>query len=195
MSMTQSPTETEASALRWTRLGITAAVFVLSLAADLWTKQWAWDALRQGDVVKVIPDILHFKFGFNTGSAFSFLSGVSWARHFFIAITLAAIAYMVWLALRMPLTQRFGFVAVGLIMGGAAGNLHDRFVRSIPLPGDDSPRYGVVDFIQFFYDFKGQDFWPIFNVADSALMVGVGLLLIFTYRHGEEPPAAESTAA
>lgn len=180
--------DSQPSNLRTRRLGLALLVFVLALAADLVSKQWAWDTLRQGDAIKVIPDILHFKFGFNTGSAFSFLADASWAREFFIGITLLAMAYMVWLAIKMPLAQRFGFIAVGLIAGGAAGNLHDRFVRSIPLGGDPSPRYGVVDFIQFFYDFKGQDYWPIFNIADSALMVGVGMLLIYTYRYAEEAP-------
>lgn len=173
------------AALRPKRLALAAAVFALALGADLWSKQWAWDTLRHGPAVKVIPNILHFKFGFNTGSAFSFLSDTSWAREFFIGITLLAMLYMVWLALKMPLRQRFGFIAVGLIAGGAAGNLHDRFVRSIPLVPDPGPRYGVVDFIQFFYDFQGKAFWPIFNIADSALMVGVGMLIIYTYRYSE----------
>lgn len=174
------------SSLRLQRLALAALVFALALVADLWTKQWAWDTLRLGDPVKIIPDVLHFKFGFNTGSAFSFLSDVTWARHFFIGITSLAMLYMAWLALKMPLRQRFGFVAVGLIAGGAAGNLHDRFVRSIPAPGDPNPRYGVVDFIQFFYDFSGEAYWPIFNVADSALMIGVGMLLLYTYRANDE---------
>lgn len=173
------------SSQRLGRLGLAAAVFALALGADLWSKQWAWDTLRAGPPVKVIPDVLHFKFGFNTGSAFSFLSDASWAREFFIGITLLALAYMAWLALSMPIRQRFGFVAVGLIAGGAAGNLHDRFVRSIPEGPEQVERFGVVDFIQFFYDFQGGHYWPIFNIADSALMVGVGLLLLFTYRQGE----------
>lgn len=177
---------TSPSPRRLGRLGLAFAVFALALGADLWSKQWAWDTLRTGPPVKVIPNILHFKFGFNTGSAFSFLSDASWAREFFIAITLLALAYMTWLAISMPLRQRYGFVAVGLIAGGAAGNLHDRFVRSIPTGPEQQERYGVVDFIQFFYDFQGEHFWPIFNVADSALMLGVGLLLLFTYRQGEK---------
>lgn len=176
---------------RLQRLVLAFVIFLLALGADLWSKQWAWDTLRRGYALKVIPDVLHFKFGFNTGSAFSLLSNASWAREFFITITLLALLYMAWLATQLSTRYRYGFVAIGLIAGGAAGNLHDRLVRNIPLAGSDVDRYGVVDFIQFFYDFSGKSYWPIFNIADSALMCGVGLLLLFMYRHGEGEAPAE----
>lgn len=168
------------------RIALVLVVVALVLVADLWTKQWAWDTLRNGPPIKVIPEVLHFRFGFNTGSAFSLFSEMAWARSFFIVVTVGALAYMGWLTTQIPTDRRYGFVAIGLIAGGAAGNLHDRFVRQLPTFPDGKMRYGVVDFIQFFYDFSGEKFWPIFNVADSALMCGVGLLLLYMYRQGDE---------
>ena len=182
------------ASVRIRRALLAAFVVALVLVADLWTKQWAWDTLRNGPSIPVIQDVLHFKFGFNTGSAFSLFSDMPWARAFFISITVVALGYMGWLTTQMPSSKRYGFVAIGLIAGGAAGNLHDRFVRMMPSYADGEMRYGVVDFIQFFYDFKGEQFWPIFNVADSALLCGVGLLLIYMYKQGQEQAIAEVAA-
>lgn len=153
---------------------------MLVLIADLWSKQWAWDTLRTGRRVPVIEEVLYFKFGFNTGSAFSLLQDAAWSRVFFIIVTVLALVYMGWLALHLASPRRYGFVAIGLIAGGALGNLHDRFARmmEVPLGGEMVERYGVVDFIQFFYDWDGGNYWPIFNIADAALVCGVVLLLM-----------------
>ncbi len=160
----------------------------LALLADLWTKSWAWDTLRDGQPVELIEHVLYFKFGFNTGSAFSFLRDAEWSRMFFIGVTVLALGYMAWLTHKMPTRRRYGFVAVGLIAGGALGNLHDRFVRQLEvhIDGELATRHGVVDFVQFYYDWDGGNYWPIFNVADVALVVGVGLLLIYIRFHGDE---------
>ncbi len=159
---------------------LAAAVIALVLLADLWTKQWAWDALRGGKRIALVEQVLYLKFGFNTGSAFSLLQDAEWSRVFFIAVTLLALAYMAWLCSQMSTRQRYGFTAIGLIAGGALGNLHDRFVRHMELPvnGELVQRHGVIDFIQFFYDWEGGSYWPIFNVADAALVCGVVLLLL-----------------
>jgi len=181
------------------RLALVGIVVVLTLIADLWSKAWAWDTLRDADPVTLIDHVLYLKFGFNTGSAFSFLRDAEWSRMFFIGVTVLALVYMGWLAYRMPTRRAYGFVAVGMIAGGALGNLHDRFVRQLEvyLDGERILRYGVVDFLQFYYDWDDGDYWPIFNVADVALVVGVGLLLIYIRYHGEESVAvstAESAA-
>lgn len=169
------------------------------LALDLSSKAWAWANLRNGESVEVIEGLFYLKFGFNTGAAFSFLRDANWARGFFILITLGALGYMGWLAARMPTARWWGFVAVGMIAGGALGNLHDRFVRTMNVPheGQIVERYGVVDFLQFYYPWDPDHYWPIFNVADSALVVGVGLLLVYIWLFGdsEEPVQADASGA
>lgn len=159
-------------------LGIVAA---LTLALDLWSKAWAWDTLREGASVEVIENWFYFEFGFNTGSAFSFLRDASYARLVFIAVTLLALAYMGKLAMTLPTRWASAYVAIALVSGGALGNLHDRFVRVMEIRGE--ARHGVVDFIKVFY-WKDSP-WPTFNVADVALVAGVALLFIFLTRHGE----------
>ena len=186
------------------RLAIVAVIFAIALALDLWTKAWAWENLRTGPPVEVLEGIFYLKFGFNTGSAFSFLRDAEWARYFFITVTFLALGYMGWLAWMMPTERLYGFVAVGMIAAGAAGNLHDRFVRIMPVwhKGQLVERHGVVDFLQFYYPWNPEKYWPIFNVADSALVCGVALLLIYLHYHGadaellgEAPAEAEAEAA
>jgi len=170
------------------RLILVGIVLVLSLALDLWSKAWVWDNLREGRSVEVIPHFFYLKFGFNTGSAFSFLRDESWARGFFITVTFLALGYMGWLATKMPTLKAYGFVAIGLISAGAAGNLHDRFFRTMEvfIEGEGRvERHGVVDFLQVFLNYDTGNYWPIFNVADSSLVCGVALLLIYLHRHGE----------
>lgn len=175
------------------RLAIVAIVFAFALGLDLWSKAWAWENLKEGPAVEVIEHVFYLRFGFNTGSAFSFLRDTPWARPFFITVTFLALGYMGWLAWKMPTERIYGFVAVGLIAAGAAGNLHDRLVRVMPvwMDGEFVERHGVVDFLQFFYNFPEGKYWPIFNVADSALVCGVGLLLVFLHFHGAEGELAE----
>jgi signal peptidase II len=180
---------------RASRLAIVAVVFVVVLGLDLWSKAWAWDHLKDQPAVELVEHVFYLKFGFNTGSAFSFLRDAVWARYFFIGVTFLALGYMGWLALKMPTSRRYGFLAVGLIAAGAAGNLHDRLFRTMEvwMNGQFVERYGVVDFLQFYYNWGAGKYWPIFNVADSALVCGVALLLVFLHYHGTEGElAAES---
>jgi signal peptidase II len=178
------------------RIALVTVVIALTLLADLWSKSWAWDTLRDGEPIALVEHVFYFKFGFNTGSAFSFLRDAAWSRLFFIGVTVLSLGYMAWLTQRMPTRRRYGFVAVGFIAGGALGNLHDRFVRQLDvhLDGERVTRYGVVDFLQFYYDWDGGNYWPIFNVADVALVVGVGLLLIYIRFHGDEDNVAVADA-
>jgi signal peptidase II len=162
-------------------LWLVAGVVAIVVALDLWTKAWAWHTLRDGQVVTVIENWAYFEFGFNTGSAFSFLRDASYARATFIGVTLLALAYMGKLTMTLPTRFAGAFVAIALVMGGALGNLHDRLFRMMETRGE--MRHGVVDFIKVFY-WPGKE-WPTFNVADVALVVGVGLLFVFLSKHGD----------
>jgi signal peptidase II len=181
------------------RLILAAVVAIIAFALDLWTKQWAWDHVRppEGHAIAVIDRVFYLRYGFNTGSAFSFLRDASWARQFFIVVTLFALGYMGWMVATMPTKRGYGFVAVALIAGGAAGNLYDRIVRldQVVINGETVERHGVVDFLQVYLNFETGYYWPIFNVADMCLCVGVGLLLIFMYQEGKDEAAAAAAAA
>jgi signal peptidase II len=167
---------------RKSRLIQALVIVAIVLGLDLWSKAWAWEALREGAVVTVVEEWFYFEFGFNTGSAFSFLRDAEYARATFIAVTILALLYMTRLALTLPTKYGTAFVAVALVSGGALGNLHDRIMRQMELRGE--MRHGVVDFIKVYY-WPGK-VWPTFNIADVALVVGVGLLFIFLTKHGDE---------
>ena len=100
----------------------------------------------------------------NTGAAFSFLSGADgWQRWFFIGLGALAAVFIVWM-LRSHGGQRLFSWALALILGGAIGNVIDRLLHG-----------SVVDFIQVHY---AEHYFPSFNVADSAITLGAGLLIL-----------------
>jgi signal peptidase II len=142
-------------------VGITiGAVLVL----DQLTKYLIVTHVRLYSVLTVIPGFFNITYVRNRGAAFGILSGASgiWRSLFFIIITivaLAVIARLIW-----KTYERLPLIAFSLIGGGAAGNLIDRV------------RHGeVVDFIQWY--FKSY-YWPSFNIADTAISIGVGLLVL-----------------
>jgi signal peptidase II len=183
--MTDASSSSAAEPSRNQRLIETVVVMVITLGLDLWSKAWAWENLRNAPAKTVVENWFYFEFGFNTGAAFSFLRDASYARMVFIGVTILALLYMARLAWTMPTKHRSAFMAVALVAGGALGNLHDRLVRQMEIRGE--LHYGVVDFIKVFYwDNKP---WPTFNIADVALVVGVGLLFIYLTRHGEPSDA------
>jgi signal peptidase II len=142
----------------WRWLAVSAAVAVLDLA----TKAWASAALVAGEVHGVTP-FLNLVLWHNPGAAFSFLAGAGgWQRGFFIAVTLVVSAFLLHLLRRNP-GNRLLATALSLVLGGAAGNLWDRVSLG-----------HVVDFIQLH---AAGYYWPAFNVADSAISVGVVLIL------------------
>jgi signal peptidase II len=165
------------------RAVIAAAIATFAfLALDLGTKSWAWHTLRDAPRITVIKKWFYLDFSFNTGSAFGFLRGHDFSRPLFIAITLATVIYMATLVRKLPTQRLYGFVAIGCIIGGALGNLHDRLIRQMLFNGE--PRHGVVDFIQIYYA-QGSPAWPNFNIADVALVIGVLLLIPFLMFHAE----------
>jgi signal peptidase II len=178
----------DATPSRRRQLLLVGCVAVSSLVADLWTKAWAWDNLRGEPPVKVLERVFHLEFGFNTGSAFGLLRDYGWARTFFIVVTSLAVAYLIRLALTLPRRYPSVFVAIGLILGGALGNLHDRIFRVMDVWGQGL-RHGVVDFIVVFY-WPGKR-WPAFNIADAVLVAGVALFMIHLHRHGDRSDEAE----
>ena len=139
------------------------AVAAVIVAADQATKALVQASLAPGERIPVIP-FADLVLVFNTGAAFSFLAGAGgWQRGFFIVIAFDAIALIGWLLVRHA-GERLFCVGLGLILGGAIGNLWDRIVLG-----------HVVDFVLLH---AGGWHFPAFNVADSAITVGAALLIL-----------------
>lgn len=147
-------------------LAIAAAV----IALDQLTKRLILGEFQFGES-RTVTGFFNLVHAHNTGAAFSFLAtGTGWQRWFFALLAAAASVFIVWL-LRKHGEQRVFAVALSLILGGALGNLIDRLL------------YGyVVDFLEFHWRFLEPLFYqgrfPAFNVADSAITLGAGLLIL-----------------
>jgi signal peptidase II len=145
--------------------GAAALVVVL----DRLTKVWAERSLADGPV-DLIEGVLTLRFTTNPGGAFSLFTSVPW---FFVIAAVAVSVVIGVLAFReRPILQS---VALGMILGGALGNLIDRVTRGPGLSGE------VVDFVDL-------HIWPVFNVADAAIVVGAIVLAIASVRGSREVP-------
>jgi signal peptidase II len=140
-------------------LGIALVVIVL----DQLLKVLIASSFNLHDIRTITPffDIVR---AHNTGAAFSFLAGATgWQRWFFIGLGAVAAVFIVWM-LKRHAGQRLFCWALSLILGGAVGNVIDRLVHGY-----------VIDFIQVHY--RGA-YFPAFNIADSAITIGAGLLIL-----------------
>ena len=145
------------------------AVAGLTFLADRITKLWAERALAGRPPVTIIPDVLQLTYTTNSGGAFGLGQSAPWL---FAAATILVAAAIV--ASSFRLRNGLTAVALGLILGGGFGNLTDRAASG------DGPLSGrVVDFIDFHV-------WPVFNVADSAIVVGALLLAVTGIRRERE---------
>ena len=142
-----------------------AVVAALVLAADVVTKLLVVAELEGRRAVSLLGGRLLLQVSRNSGAAFSFAEG---ATVVFTAVALAVVVVIVRTAPR--LRSRGWAAALGLLLGGATGNLVDRLLRA-PGPG----RGAVVDFIDF-------RVWPVFNLADSAICVGGALAVLLSLR-------------
>ncbi|MET0084029.1 MAG: signal peptidase II [Sedimenticola sp.] len=148
--------------LRW--LWLSAIVIGL----DQVSKQLVESSLMLYEAVPVMP-FFNLTLAYNEGAAFSFLSDQGgWQRWFFSGLALlVSIILVIWIS-RLQQRERLIAISLSLIVGGAIGNLIDRVL------------FGhVIDFLDLYY---GQWHWPAFNVADSAIFVGVVLMLLDAFR-------------
>jgi signal peptidase II len=142
------------------------SLFVFLL--DILSKNFIQKKIIYGEQVEITSflSLVHFQ---NTGAAFSFLSDQGgWQRYFLIAISLLAVLYIPWLINQY---KKNILIVIGLllILGGAIGNLYDRI------------SYGYV--IDFIYLHIAEFYWPAFNVADSAISLGVLLFLYGSFKN------------
>ena len=141
-------------------------VFLISLVIivlDQITKHLVLKYMNPFESIEIFP-FLHIVSVRNAGGAFGMFKSVG--STLFIAVSVMAIIFVIWLLIR----AKEGYFGLSLILGGAIGNITDRL------------RYGwVVDFIDFSI---GKFHWPAFNVADSALTIGVIVVLLSSQLHG-----------
>jgi signal peptidase II len=169
-------------------LSVAAAAVI---ALDRWTKSWASSTLPFNHPVRVVGDYLRLTYTRNSGVAFGIGQGTGFPYYVFSLLAIGVIVWMFWrgrggtAASSGPGGSRMGRVrrfSLALILGGAVGNLVDRVTSG-----------GVVDFIEVGIP---QWHWPVFNVADSAVTVGVVLFALTWSRRREQPqPEAEADAA
>lgn len=152
------------------RFGRWLALAAVVIAADFATKAWVLSAFHLYERVAV-TSFFNLVLVMNPGASFSFLADAGgWQRWFFIVLALAISVWLV-VMIRRHAAERLMPTALALVLGGALGNVIDRV------------RFGaVVDFLDFHV--AGWH-WPAFNVADSAITVGVILLVWQQLRHNE----------
>ena len=159
---------------RWWRwLWLSLAVIVL----DRLTKELVLHGIRPGESIE-LTSFMSLVLAFNPGAAFSFLAGEDgWQRWLFTAVALAACAAMLWLLRRGG--SAWFCSGLGLIIGGALGNLWDRLTIG-----------KVVDFLLVHWH---SSYFPAFNVADSAITIGAGVLILDSLltRHAHPAPSRE----
>lgn len=168
---------------------------VLGVLADQFTKAWVVANIehRVGEIV-IVPGWLSLVHAQNHGAAWGMLSDFAYRHLVFGAFTVVAVGFLVDTLRRLPRDDTFVAGSLGLILSGALGNAIDRVRQQY-----------VTDFVRVYTEHPtlapwlrenlGSNEWPSFNVADSALVVGVILFLVyFLVAEDREPePAAEST--
>ncbi|MFG3555124.1 signal peptidase II [Micromonospora sp. NPDC047557] len=147
-------------------VAILAGVALVALLADLLTKHLALAALSDREPVRVLGGLVYLSLTRNSGAAWSIGANYTWV---FPLITIGVVGWIVWMALRLRSLP--WAISLGLVLGGALGNLMDRIFRA------PAPFHGhVVDMISVFGPYG--EYFPVFNLADSSLVCGVLLAVL-----------------
>lgn len=133
-------------------------IALLIIALDQWTKWLVVQNMELGERITIIENVFYILSHRNSGAAFGILQGQMW---FFYVVTIVMVGVLIYLIQTEARNHTLLKWALGFVLGGAIGNFIDRVLRQ-----------EVVDFIDTFGNF------PIFNIADSALTIGVGLFII-----------------
>lgn len=184
---TATPSDVRSGHVSVRAMLIVALVAVGVYGLDQLAKFLIVSNLEVGDVVPLIGEFLQLHFVTNSGAAFSLASGFTWVLSL---VAVGVIGFIIWFARRIQSVA--WAITFGLVLGGAFGNVTDRLFRE--------PGFGighVVDFIQFWI------FPAIFNIADIAVVTGMGLFLLLTLRgvgldgkrHAKESAADDAPVA
>jgi signal peptidase II len=151
------------------------------LALDQWTKWLVEQRIPAHSSIEIVPGLFHLSHVRNTGVAFGMMAtgGEGWMTALLVLLVTAALGFVGWFFVQTPLDQKQLLVALSLVLGGAVGNLIDRASTG-----------AVTDFLGVYL---GSYRWPDFNVADSAISIGLGLIVLDAVRdRGHRPAAADS---
>lgn len=151
---------------------------VIVIILDQSTKQVFWRSFDLGRSVDVIEGIFRITLVKNAGAAFGMFEG---GRAIFVAASVVAIAFVIYVGLRLPQAEGYKRFLLGLILGGAFGNLIDRVYSG-----------EVIDFLEIGV---GGHWWPVFNVADIAVSLGAVLLLLQMVTATQETKRAGDAAS
>ena len=151
-------------------------LMAVGMTLDLWSKKAVFQWLQQaeGNSISIIDGFLHLVEARNTGAAFGIAAG---QRYFLTGISVIALVVIFWIFLFSGTERRLVHIALGLFASGVCGNLYDRIFNN-----DGAVR----DFIDVVY-WPGKH-WPAFNVADSLLCIGVGLMIFSAFFTGKSSP-------
>jgi len=160
------------------RYRILTIISIVILALDQATKLYVDANFRLHESVPVIRDFFNLTYVRNKGAAFGIFADSAVRIPFFITVSVIAMLGILWYIRRIRNDQKLAIFSLSLVFAGAVGNLIDRI------------RLGeVIDFLDVFWQ---RHHWPAFNVADSAITVGVTLLLIDMWREDRKKSAEDS---
>lgn len=157
-------------------LALLAGVSGAVVALDRWTKHWAVASLPYNQPIEVIGEFVRLTYTRNSGVAFGLGAGSGFPFYVFSMLAAAVILWLFATGRAEGLPRQ---LALALVFGGAVGNLVDRVTTGT-----------VVDFIEVGFS---RWYWPVFNVADSAVTVGV-VLFALTWSHRDETRASQTPA-
>lgn len=143
------------------------SISAIIILVDIYTKYLVQNAFSYGDILTITSffDLVRYH---NQGSAFGFLADAGgWQKLFFNSVSVVAIVVISYLMVKHA-TEKLFCLGLALVLGGAIGNFYDRVTLGY-----------VVDFLNFHYQ---NMYWPAFNVADSAICVGVACLLLDSFK-------------
>ena len=157
----------------WLNIIPLICVAVPVLILDWGTKWLVQNHITQvTEVIPIIPGFFNLRHDRNTGAAFGVLAG---HRFLLILITIVALIFIFTYYLRFR-ESRWMQVSLGFLLGGAVGNFIDRLYLG-----------EVIDFLQFGIASKGL-FWPTFNVADTSVCIGAGMLIVYLFQNRNQNP-------
>jgi signal peptidase II len=149
-------------------LWITALIFIADHVTKWMVRSW----MELDEAIVIIPDFLNLSYVRNSGVAFGLFADIQsvWKPYILGGMAVVAVVVILMYASRMPTDRMLLQIALAVTLGGILGNFIDRIAHGF-----------VVDFIEFHVNNRFH--WPTFNVADSAITVGIGLLLLDTIRN------------
>jgi signal peptidase II len=161
-------------------LRVLFALSIAALAADQLSKYAVENFTAPGSEHVLIPGVLNLLHTSNPGVAFGLFASSAnpWKPALLIAFSVAVIAMLIWLLVTDRAGGSLGRYGIALILGGAAGNVLDRWSR-----------HSVTDFIDVYV---GHYHWYTFNLADSAIVVGAVFVVLALFREGQQPTQARA---